>query len=353
MEHQKGMVFYNENAWSKLDDYIQKNDIHNTLVILDEHIELHCLPLFIKKFSKNSIYNIIRIPAGEENKTIQTVIYVWETLAKKGADKKSLIINLGGGMITDLGGFVATTYKRGIPFIHIPTTLLAMVDAAIGGKNGIDFEQIKNQIGTIQLPEMILIDTDFLFTLPKEQFRSGMAEVIKHALIKDEAEWNELKSISVKSKDRIYDMIPRSIQIKETVVAIDPYEKKERKILNYGHTLGHAIEAHALMRTSRPSMLHGEAVAIGLILESYLSYKLVNFERQKLDELTSYLLSMFSKQEFDQDDITDIMKLTKFDKKNANGQVRFVLMEDFGNFRLDRVVPDELIYEAFAYYRTF
>ncbi|HZW77115.1 MAG TPA: 3-dehydroquinate synthase [Flavobacteriaceae bacterium] len=351
MSNTKGRILYNEKGWEALDSFFKEMKIRQVFVIVDEHTEIHCLPLFISRTSKEAVYEVIKIPAGEKHKNISTTLYLWECLGKKGADKSSVIVNLGGGMVTDIGGFVASTYKRGIRFIHIPTTLLAMVDASIGGKTGIDLDHIKNQIGTIQLPEMTLVDTDFLFTLSGDQLLSGMAEVIKHALIKGKTEWEKIKEMKTPEIASVAALVPSSIAIKEEVVVQDPDEKGLRKVLNYGHTLGHAIEAYSLRTPGSIPLLHGDAVAIGMILESYISTELLGFPKHRLEELTSLILKLFPKQPFDDGAIASIIKLTSFDKKNVNGEVRFVLMEELGKFQTDCTVPVELIYRAFSYYQ--
>lgn len=348
MTNTPGMVFYSSEAWQKLEEYIAQHEVINVFVIIDEHIETHCLPHFIKNFNC-SVFEIIRIPTGEKNKNIATTLFIWETLAQKKADKNSLILNLGGGMITDVGGFAASTYKRGMPFIHIPTTLLAMVDAAIGGKTGIDLHHVKNQIGTISLPQFIVIDSDFLFTLPKEQLLSGMAEVIKHALIEGEQEWERISKLQLEDLQSIYEIIPDSISVKQKIVAKDPQEKNERKILNYGHTLGHAIETFSLGKGQIP-LLHGEAIAIGMILETYLSHRIYGFPKDKLEAITTYTLSLFEKHFYDESAIKTIIELMMFDKKNSNGKVKFVLMKNLGDFALDCEVNEALIFDAFHFY---
>jgi len=325
----------------------------NIFVIIDENIETYCLPHFISKFGPEANCQTIRIPHGEKNKNIHTCIYVWETLSRKGADRNSLIINLGGGIVTDLGGFVASTYMRGIPFINIPTTLLAMVDASVGGKNGIDFNHVKNQIGTIELPEMVVIDVAFLNTLSEKQKLSGFAEMIKHSLIKGEASWKRLRAIDYRNLYSNADVISESIHVKQAVVAEDPLEKGRRKVLNFGHTLGHAIESHCMTNPSSFPILHGEAIAIGMILATYLSAHTLGLSSDKLTAITSYILSLYPKENFNEKDIENVIHLMSFDKKNHNGKVLFVLMKDIGNFKMDCEVDNDLIFKAFEFYRNF
>ncbi|MCL4152909.1 UNVERIFIED_CONTAM: hypothetical protein GTU68_035655, partial [Idotea baltica] len=217
-------------------------------------------------------YEIIEIESGEINKTIETCVGVWEALSELGADRKSILINLGGGVLTDLGGFVASTFKRGIAFINVPTTLLSMVDASVGGKTGVDLGSLKNQVGVINQPVMVLVIPDFLDTLEERQLESGFAEMLKHGLIKDRQYWDDLKMVSTLSEMK--DHILKSVEIKNEVVLIDPTEQGLRKILNYGHTLGHAIESYFLASQEKSTLLHGEAIAIGMITEGYLSHRL-------------------------------------------------------------------------------
>ncbi|MCB0465237.1 MAG: 3-dehydroquinate synthase, partial [Aequorivita sp.] len=286
-------------------------------------------------------------------KNISTCLKVWETLSEKGADRNSLIINLGGGVVTDLGGFVASTFKRGLQFINIPTSLLAMVDASVGGKNGIDLGHIKNQIGVINLPEMVLIDTDFLNTLPAEQIASGLAEMLKHGIIHSNNYWERVKNIAVSNKNEFETLIWDSIEIKKEIVAKDPLEKNLRKTLNYGHTLGHAIESYFLKSPDKKNLLHGEAVAAGMVLATFISMETYGFPKETLFDISKTIFKYFPKQSFDKKDIEAIINLLVFDKKNRNGQVLFVLMKDIGNYKIDCVVSNNLIYNAFDYYKNF
>lgn len=350
---EKGTVFFDRDAWKNLSLTIEILNPSQTFILVDEHTEPHCLPYFLEKINNSFLSTTIRIPSGEEHKNIDTCIYVWEYLAKKNADRSSLIINLGGGMVTDLGGFIAATYNRGIPFINIPTSLLAMVDASVGGKTGIDLHHIKNQIGTITLPEMVVVDIQFLKTLPEQQLLSGYAEMIKHSIIDGETSWNKLQQTSVSEISTQKHLIQDSIQIKQKVVQEDPTEKGRRKVLNFGHTLGHAIESHFLGLNSKTSLLHGEAIAIGMILACYISNQMCGLDSGKLEAVSTYILSLFPKRDFSDIDIKNIIELMSYDKKNRNGQVLFVLLKDFGDFKTECTVGNELITKAFKFYRTF
>jgi 3-dehydroquinate synthase len=345
-------IYKNEQAWAAFSELLKQRGSSKIFVIADENTTLHCLPYFSEKIKKFS-YQTITIPSGENHKNLDCCKTVWQELADKGADPSSLIINLGGGVVTDLGGFVASTFKRGVDFINIPTSLLAMVDAAVGGKNGVDLGIVKNQIGVIKNPELVLIDTRFLETLPEEQLLSGLAEMLKHGLIHSQEYWDKMKNIDLKNTQELETLIWESIQIKNEIVRKDPLEQHLRKTLNYGHTLGHAIESHFLDKPGKKPLLHGEAVAAGIVLATYLSAEMFDFPKEKLAEVSQTMFKFFPKQHFDQNDVEAILKLTAFDKKNRNGQVLFVLLQEIGNPQINCIVNNELIFKAFDYYKNF
>ncbi len=348
----KGIVYKDKSAWKALSELMSDSQISNVFIITDENTLTQCLPIFLQKQDFKTPPQIITFAAGEIHKTIHTCLKVWEMLSEKRADKDSLIINLGGGVVTDLGGFVASTFKRGIPFINIPTSLLAMVDASVGGKNGVDLGHIKNQIGVINLPEMVVLDTEFLKTLASEHITSGLAEMLKHGIIYSKEYWDRIKRVDFSKKEEFENLIWDSIQIKKEIVAQDPYEEDLRKTLNYGHTLGHAIESYFLENPNKNELLHGEAVAAGIILESYLSKEMYHFPADTLNDISENILKHFSKQTFSDKDIEAIINLLIFDKKNRNGQVLFVLMEDIGLYKTNCIVNNTLIYRAFDYYKN-
>src|SRR5690606_9225162 len=348
----KGLVYQNEIAWEVFPKAIDGLKTSNIFILTDENISEKCLPYLLEKQIFKNFETII-IPSGEENKTIATCLKVWETLSEKMVERNSLIINLGGGVITDLGGFVASTFKRGIPFINIPTSLLAMVDASVGGKNGVDLGPIKNQIGVINLPEMVILDTAFLKTLPNEHIISGLAEMLKHGLIHSKEYWKRVKVADFSNKIEFEKLIWDSVEIKKEIVAKDPFEKDLRKTLNYGHTLGHAIESYFLEKDEKPTLLHGEAIAIGIILATHISAETFAFPKDTLKEITETVLSFFPKQNFTQNDIEAIIALLVFDKKNSNGKVLFVLLEDIGLYKTNCIVNNELIFNAFDFYKNF
>ncbi len=349
----RGSIYCNENAWDTISDCISELMPSKIFIIVDANTETHCLPYFIEKIKVNHDFHVLSIPTGEKHKTIDTCLTVWNELSIKGADRKSLLINLGGGVVTDLGGFVAATFRRGIEFINIPTSLLAMVDASLGGKNGVDLGNLKNQVGIIRNPLCVVIDTNFLKTLAEKEVTSGYAEMLKHGIIYSEAYWEKLKLFDISNIIETQNLIWESVEIKNQVVSEDPNEIGIRKSLNYGHTLGHAIESYCLENTNKPSLLHGEAVAIGMILATFLSSVMFKFPESKLDKVTEVILSKFPKIEFENSDIEEIIKLLIYDKKNSNGKVFFVLLNDFGKHKIDCLVPNSLIYKAFSYYRNY
>lgn len=348
----RGAVYCNEGAWKTINALIENIAPSHVFILTDTNTKDNCLPYFKQKIQFPKEPKTLNIPAGETNKTIGSCTKLWEQLSKLGADRKSLLINLGGGVVTDLGGFVASTYQRGIEFINIPTSLLAMVDAAVGGKNGVDLGALKNQVGIIRNAKAVLVDTTFLNTLPENEFISGQAEMIKHGLIHSEDYLEKTLSLDKNDAEAVAKLVWESILIKNKVVTQDPTEQGLRKTLNYGHTLGHAIESYCLENDEKRTLLHGEAIAIGMILANYISSKLFGFPSEKRDKITSALLSLFQKVHFEKQDIDSIIKLLIFDKKNANGKIQFVLLEDIGKYKINCRVENSLINEAFNFYRN-
>lgn len=349
---QLGKVVYGKDGFKALNALIEQRPPSKIFILVDEHTHEHCLPLFMGQLATKVAVEIIEIEAGEVHKTIDTCNGVWEALSELDGDRKSLMINLGGGVITDLGGFVASTFKRGVSFIHVPTTLLAMVDAAIGGKNGVDLGALKNQVGIIRQPEMILIETDFLQTLPYEQIRSGFAEMLKHGLIRDGRYWKELTQLKKITSKTLSHFIKPSVNIKQSVVFEDPNEEGLRKILNFGHTLGHAIESYFLTHNTKKTCLHGEAIAIGIIMETWLSHKICGLKESQFNEIANYFNALFDHILFTNEDILSIINLLKHDKKNSHGKVLFVLLSDIGNIEIDVIVDNKLIINAFNKYNS-
>ena len=319
-------------------------------VLVDENTKKYCLPTFLEWFEEKDHFQILEMPAGEPNKHLQTCEDIWIKLSHLGADRNSVLVNLGGGVVTDLGGFVACAFKRGIPFYNIPTTLLAMVDASVGGKTGVDLGGLKNQIGIIRNPKMVVIVEDWLHSLPKVELKSGFAEMLKHGLIADPAYWDELSDLKGIRLDQITSFVSRSVELKNEVVTADPFEKGTRKILNFGHTLGHAIESYFLAQSDKERLLHGEAIAIGMILEAYLSNAVTNLPSEEMEKIKTTFLSHYPKINFTQKEIKAILNLLQHDKKNRAGKVNFVLLQAIGSPVIDIEVNPTLFGNAFEYY---
>lgn len=343
-------IHFNEFGYEALNQYLAENNYSKIFILADSNTNEICLPSFLPNLATEIPIEIIEFESGESFKNIETCYEIWNVLTELGADRKSILINVGGGVVTDLGGFVASTFKRGIDFINVPTSLLAMVDASVGGKTGIDLGNIKNQIGVINNPKMVLIDTDFLGTLPQIEMRSGLAEMLKHGLIADKAYWENFLDLSQLDFADFDQLIHRSVVIKNEIVSEDPTEKGIRKALNFGHTLGHAIESHFLENSDKPTLLHGEAVAVGMILESYLSLEQNLISVEEYHQIKETILSVFGQVSFDQDDQTAIIDLLVHDKKNEFGHVQFVLLDGIGKVKINQKVENKTIIKAFEDY---
>ncbi|WP_299109710.1 3-dehydroquinate synthase [uncultured Winogradskyella sp.] len=345
------IVYFNSEVYSELNNYIKTTQPSKIFILVDTNTHDYCLPKFLEQIESGDIeIEVMEMPNGEEHKTIDICSGVWEALSEYNADRKSLLINLGGGVVTDLGGFVASTYMRGISYINVPTSLLAMVDASVGGKTGVDLGALKNQVGVINEGEMVAVDTSFLDTLPPKEMVSGFAEMLKHGLIFDKNYWNTLTNLEALDISDLDQLIYDSVVIKNKVVTSDPTEQGLRKILNFGHTLGHAIESYFLENADKTPLLHGEAIAIGMLLEAYLSTKICGLTNENLKVITDGILKTFSKVEITKNDQKVIIDLLQYDKKNSHGVVKFVLLEAIGQPKIDCVVSNELITEAFDYY---
>jgi 3-dehydroquinate synthase len=345
-------IYFNEKGYEALHLHVKENKYSNLFIIVDSNTNELCLPIFLPYLETELTIEIIEFEAGEENKNIETCVQIWNVLTELGADRKTLIVNLGGGVVTDLGGFVSSTFKRGVDFIHVPTTLLSMVDASVGGKNGVDLGNLKNQIGVINTPAMVLIDTQYLETLPQNEMRSGLAEMLKHGLIYDKSYWEQFLDLRAIDFADLDQLIYRSVAIKNEIVTKDPTEKNVRKSLNFGHTLGHAIESYFLENKNKTTLLHGEAIAVGMILESYISLdkKLISTEEYELIKTT--IKSIFDDVPFFEDDIAPILELLIHDKKNEYGTIQFALIEGIGKIKINQSVENELILKAFDDYKS-
>lgn len=327
-------------------EWIVKKKYSQFIVIVDEHTAEYCLPIFDKIIQQK--YNVIHITAGEAHKNLATCSHIWSALLSFHADRKTLCINLGGGVIGDMGGFCAATYKRGIDFVQIPTTLLAQVDAAVGGKLGIDFQGFKNVIGLFKSPAAVFIDTIFLNTLPSREWWSGFAEIIKHCLIDDVDTWQLISTQSHYASEDIRLIVSASIEVKRRIVAADPLEQHLRKKLNFGHTIGHAVESYFLA-TPTP-LLHGEAVIIGMICESFLSHHYGLLSQKQLDEIVNFCKKNYPIIKLPTAAYQQIIELMMQDKKNENNTINFTFLESIGKSSINHSADADAIIKSFEFY---
>ena len=320
------------------------------VIIVDENTHDYCLEYLLTSFESLKEAEVMLLPVGEENKVMEVCFQVWQALTEYQVGRKDLIINLGGGVVTDMGGFIASIYKRGVDFIHIPTSLLGMVDASIGGKAGIDLGPYKNQLGVFSHPKKIYIDTIFLGTLPEEELLNGYAEMLKHALIFDKGQWDKLKNI--KSIDELNNekIILDSVKVKFDIVERDPLEKNERKKLNLGHTIGHAIEGFFIETTP---IAHGHAVAIGMLAESFISMKQKHLSSEDYYDIELLLTNKFQMINFDEEAIKEIIQIAKNDKKNESGKIFCALLNRIGNCSIDNEIQENEIADALFYLNKF
>lgn len=345
-------IYLGSDAWEDLDDLLKSKRYTGCrkFIMVDENTVNHCLPVLLAKTEELADAEIIETESGEKNKSLDICYQLWSAMSELEADRKSLLINLGGGVICDMGGFVAATYKRGIDFINIPTTLLAQVDAAIGGKTGVDLKNIKNQVGLFAFPEAVFVMPEFLDTLPPAQLKSGFAEVVKHGLIADRSYWNLIHEIKKLRNDITEDVIFQSLKIKNNVVVEDPEEGNWRKILNFGHTIGHAFESYSLEHDRKP-ISHGEAVAAGMICEAFLSHRKLGLGRNDLHEIVCFILRMFDPYPVKKEAFTEFITLMRNDKKNVKGEIRFTLLSRIGSAEVDKPCSEEEILAALSFYR--
>lgn len=344
-------IWIGSGVLSEIDHFLEDNYSHaDKFVLVDENTRAACWPLLQEAVPALANAVVIEIPAGEEHKKLKTCHIVWQALLNGNADRHSLLLNLGGGVIGDLGGFVAATFKRGIDFLQVPTTLLAQVDASIGGKVGVDLGPHKNQVGVFADPAAVFVFTGFLDTLNERQLKSGLAESIKHGLIGDPLFWDLLQIQEFpfsEGRDRI---IAHSLKIKNDIVLQDPLETGLRKVLNFGHTIGHAIESYFLEQGE--AILHGEAVAIGMVCEGFLSVKYSGLNQNDFDAYTDYIFRYFPPINVPESAENRIVALMAFDKKNKANSVRFVLLESIGQTVIDVVCQEESIRDSLHHYQA-
>lgn len=346
----QSLTKFTENFTGELDEIVDRLDPDNIFILTDHNTELYCLPALMRS-DRIKKSKLISIEQGDESKNIDTTIKIWQFLTENKASRKSLMINLGGGMITDLGGFAASTFKRGMPYVNISTTLLGAVDAATGGKTGINFLGLKNEIGIFSPAEAVLINPAFFKTLDAKNLRSGFAEVIKHALISSYEEWNlclafDLEDINF---DVLKNLTSKSILIKEKIVEQDPKEQNIRKALNFGHTIGHAIESMSY-KTNSP-LLHGYAVAWGMICELYISHIKLNFPKEELLKYLYWVKEYYGSCMINCKQYEDLYRLMQHDKKNESDQINFTLLKNIGEVEINQTATKEKIFESLDFLR--
>lgn len=339
-------IHIGDKSFDALNAFLKKGRYSGYTIICDENTFEHCLPNLLFNCPALNEAEIIELESGEEHKTLHTCLNVWGALTDMGADKKSLVINLGGGVISDLGGFVASTFKRGIDFINIPTTLLSMVDASVGGKTGVDFEGIKNHIGTTHEPKGVFVNLTFLETLPERQLKNGYAEIIKIALIADSAFWKVLRKKKLIKEFYNEAVVTKAIQLKNTIVKKDLYEKDLRKSLNFGHSIGHALES-ALIKQKR-DILHGEAIAAGMLMEADIAYALKRLTKKELSEIAAYIQTIYNTIPITKETAALLLQYLLHDKKNEGDLLCFALPKGIGNYELCCGVDNESVKQAIS-----
>lgn len=342
-ENNKNELFFGSILESPFEEYLVSYSDVNKVIFVDTNTHDFCLEYLLTEYKELMDAEVIALPAGEENKVMEVCQQVWVALSEYNIKRNDLVINLGGGLVTDMGGFIASIYKRGLNFINIPTSLLAMVDASTGGKTGVDLAQFKNQLGVFAFPELVICDPIFLQTLPDVEFLSGKAEMLKHALIADEKHWEKSKNLT---KDKVsIEVIEESVKIKQAIVINDPYEKNERKKLNLGHTIGHAIEGFLLTKSPAP---HGYCVAWGLVVEAYLAFNAGFLEEKIYNEIENTILERYSRLPIEKDDLVSIIALLQNDKKNENDTINFNLIKGFGDIQINHHFEVDEIYKALS-----
>lgn len=343
-------ILYTHDIVPTLDACLRDKKYDRIFLLDDTVTHVHCLPLLSAWVEERGV-QVLTMEAGDVAKNLDTLSSIWQQLTEKEASRHSLLINLGGGVVTDLGGFAAATFKRGIDFINIPTTLLSMVDAAVGGKTGINFAGLKNEIGAFRSAVDVIVDTTFLRTLDNENICSGYAEMLKHALLHNAAMWAEHLEQDLQHPDyeALARLVQQSIEVKERIVGEDPHEKGLRKALNLGHTFGHAFESLALSQ-GRP-VLHGYAVAWGIVCELYLSSVLLGFPSAHFHPTVRFVRETYGQFSFTCKDYDRLLDYIRHDKKNVGGQTNFTLLAGIGQIRLDCHANRDLICEAFDFLR--
>lgn len=339
-------VFFENKFLTAWNSWIYERKLSRLFVLVDENTKFFCFPLLKAATSSQISIHEIVVPAGESSKSLEYATHIWKQLIAARATRTDCLVNLGGGMITDLGGFAASLYKRGMRFVHFPTTLLAQVDASIGGKTGVDFENIKNMLGTWRQPEAVFILPDFLDTLDERQVKNGWAEMMKHALIASPEYWQEVKQFS---PQHLSHLIRRSIEIKTNIVKQDPFEDKLRKVLNFGHTIGHALEAY-FMKQAPDTVLHGEAITAGMICEAWIATRCCGLPGEVFYEIENVLNNIFLRLHFSETAIAEILDYMMQDKKNIQHEIRMALISSIGEALPEVSVNKDIIVQSLQSY---
>lgn len=350
MKHQE--LIFSNNVAEEIDIIAQKEGAPQVFVLVDVNTDRCVLPVLKKSSKTIAGAKVITIKSGDVNKNLESLAFIWEQLCNNGATRKSLLINIGGGVITDIGAFAGATFKRGIRFINVPTTLLSAVDAAVGGKTGINFNGFKNEVGVFCEAEAVIISTAFLKTLPTEELLSGYAEMLKHGLIAGRDVYNKLLDYDISKSengDQLLELLEESVKVKKNIVEEDPTEKGIRRALNLGHTIGHAFESLALRRDD--PIPHGYAVAWGLIVEMVLSHIQLNFPSADLQQLASYVYSKYGAFEITCNDYPALIDFMHHDKKNESAEINFTLLKDVGDVQIDCHCSEDEIKSALDIFR--
>lgn len=340
-------IHIGDNALTALRQFLQHTPYDKVVVLVDDNIFAHCYPRLVPFLPT---HHLIQVPAGEAHKNLATCSLIWEEMTRLQLSRQALLLNVGGGVIGDMGGFCAGVYKRGIAFAQVPTTLLSQVDASVGGKTGVDFMGFKNHLGVFQEPVKVFIDPGFLQSLSPREIRSGYAEIIKHWFIAKASSFESQKGLGLPTSDWA-GLIEESVGIKAEVVAADPLEKGLRKILNFGHTVGHAIETFFLNQEGE-DLLHGEAVAIGMICESYLSQQKGLLQAPELEAIQNFILSVYGKVTIAEADLEAIASLALQDKKNTGSIIKCTLLNGIGQAVYDQPISLEEIQDSIRYYSS-
>jgi len=349
MSPQSYDLIFTESIDKELDRILENYSNSKIFILIDSGAQEHCWPLVSANEKLQKASKLI-IEAGEQNKSLESVTKAWEFLSKNGANRNSLVINIGGGLVCDLGGFVASTFKRGCHFINIPTTLLSQIDASVGGKTGFNFNGLKNEIGVFNQPDMVILSPEFLKTLSIKEFKSGFAEMLKHAIIFSQNYLDELLVFDFDdiNYSKLLNLIRKSVAVKQEFVMKDPMERDVRKVLNFGHTIGHAFESFS--HRYKLELYHGEAVALGMIGELYLSVKKKGFPIDKFEEIVKYITHIYSDFSIFAKDYPELYQLMLHDKKNTNEGVNFTLLQNVGAYTINNICTEEEVFEALNQY---